>query len=230
MRFTYLPAALAVLKAVNASPVPFIEWVTVTKFITESYGYEKYTEVFPQTSIETPSTTPSATTTPTSTIPATTPTTSSTPTTPTTTSTTPTTTSTTPTTTSTTPTTTSTAPTITTSSASSSPTPATFDIFNGQGTYYDTGLGACGIVNVDTDYIVALSHELFDQYTPGGNPNRNTLCGRKINAQYQGKSVQVTVTDRCEACKYYDLDFSPSAFLQLADQSLGRIDITWDWA
>lgn len=118
----------------------------------------------------------------------------------------------------------------TTSSTESSSSTLSVSEFHGDGTFYDTGLGACGIYNVDTDYIVALSHSLFDNYTPGGNPNLNTLCGKKINAHYNGKTVQVTVTDRCEGCAYYDLDFSPSAFSQLADQDLGRIKITWDWA
>ena len=37
-----------------------------------------------------------------------------------------------------------------------------------------------------------------------------------------GKSVLVKVVDRCEGCAYYDLDFSPSAFDQLASESEGR--------
>lgn len=101
--------------------------------------------------------------------------------------------------------------------------------FSGDGTYYSTGLGACGITNVDTDYIVAISHELFDQ-TSTGNPNTNPVCGRKITAFFEGKSVEVTVTDRCEGCALHDLDFSPSAFSQIADQALGRIKITWNWS
>ncbi|KAM9908754.1 hypothetical protein OXX79_000170 [Metschnikowia pulcherrima] len=101
--------------------------------------------------------------------------------------------------------------------------------FAGDGTWYYTGLGACGWVNTDQDYIVAIGHGLFDQYTPGTNPNENTLCGKKIRAHYQGKSVEVTAVDRCEGCKPYDIDFSPAAFSQLADQSVGRIKITWEW-
>ncbi|RKP31393.1 hypothetical protein METBISCDRAFT_1989, partial [Metschnikowia bicuspidata] len=100
---------------------------------------------------------------------------------------------------------------------------------SGEGTYYATRLGACGYVNVDTDSIVALSHKLFDKYTPNGNPNRNTLCGKKINAYHEGKTVEVTVVDRCEACDERDLDFSPTAFTELADQVRGRIQITWEW-
>ncbi|KAG2735317.1 hypothetical protein G9P44_001531 [Scheffersomyces stipitis] len=99
----------------------------------------------------------------------------------------------------------------------------------GQGTYYDTGLGACGITNVDTDFIVAVSKDLFDENLTDGNPNHNPLCGKKIRAFYQGKSVDVAITDRCVGCKYNDLDFSPAAFETIADIALGRIDITWEW-
>jgi len=102
---------------------------------------------------------------------------------------------------------------------------------NGDGTYYSTGLGACGIVNRNSDYIVAVSAQLFDTY-PGNtpNPNNNPICHKQLTAHYKGKSVTVTVTDRCAGCNgVYDLDLSPSAFSVLADKSLGRIPITWNW-
>jgi hypothetical protein len=100
--------------------------------------------------------------------------------------------------------------------------------FSGQGTYYDTGLGSCGITSASTDYIVAISHELMDSsYT--ANPNNNPYCGKKIRAYRNGKSVDVTVVDRCTGCALDDLDFSPSAFLQLAATEEGRVDITWEW-
>lgn len=104
--------------------------------------------------------------------------------------------------------------------------------FTGDGTFYATGLGACGITNVDTDYICAVSHLLFDGFDgyTGGNPNSNPVCGRKITATYQGKSVTVTVTDRCVGCAMHDLDFSPSAFDNLAAESVGRLKgMTWSW-
>jgi len=43
------------------------------------------------------------------------------------------------------------------------------------------------------------------------------------------RSVVVKVVDRCEGCAYDDVDFSPSAFDQLASQSEGRVAITWEW-
>jgi len=105
--------------------------------------------------------------------------------------------------------------------------------FTGQATFYGTGLGACGITNKDTDYIAAVSMLLFDGFEgyTGGNPNNNPVCGKKIKANYQGKSVTITVTDRCVGCKMYDLDFAPKAFDQLADEALGRLSgMTWSWA
>jgi hypothetical protein len=103
--------------------------------------------------------------------------------------------------------------------------------YSGEGTYYGTGLGSCGWTNKDTDYIAAVSQLLYDTW-PGatGNPNNNPICGRYATAYYGGKSVRVKIVDRCVGCAKYDLDFSPAAFKQIADQALGRIQITWDWS
>ncbi|KAF8507575.1 expansin family protein [Hysterangium stoloniferum] len=100
----------------------------------------------------------------------------------------------------------------------------------GQGTFYATGLGACGIVNADTEYIAAVSKLLYDVVPGyfGTNPNNNPICGKKVKATYQGKSVTVVITDRCEACRPTDLDFSPSAFNTLADPAIGRLSgVSW---
>ncbi|KAG6897356.1 hypothetical protein C0992_002282 [Termitomyces sp. T32_za158] len=102
----------------------------------------------------------------------------------------------------------------------------------GQGTFYSTGLGACGIVNKDTDFIAAVSHSLFDAFPGynGVNPNTNPMCGKRVAVSYEGKSITVALTDRCTGCALTDLDFSPSAFAQLAPFSVGRLNgITWHW-
>lgn len=112
-------------------------------------------------------------------------------------------------------------------SDSSEPSGATF---SGEGTYYDPEMGACGKVNSADEMIVAISHELYDKNTPNGNPNKNTLCGKKIKASYEGKSVEVSVVDRCVGCARDDLDLSPAAFEKIADKDLGRINLTWQWA
>ncbi|TRM69955.1 RlpA-like double-psi beta-barrel-protein domain-containing protein-containing protein, partial [Schizophyllum amplum] len=92
-------------------------------------------------------------------------------------------------------------------------------------TYYAAGLGACGITNTDTDMIAAISAAYFDSY-PGAtnNPNENPICGKQIRATYGTASVVVAITDRCAGCAgQYDIDFTPSAFTQIADESLGRV-------
>ncbi|EIW81868.1 plant expansin [Coniophora puteana RWD-64-598 SS2] len=102
----------------------------------------------------------------------------------------------------------------------------------GEGTSYAVGTGACGVHNVPSDLIVAVSQQLFDTYPgyKGGNPNNNPVCGKKIKANYQGKSVTVTVEDRCTGCALTDLDFSTGAFEQLAPLSVGRLHgMTWTW-
>ncbi|RLV93214.1 hypothetical protein JA1_002649 [Spathaspora sp. JA1] len=113
-----------------------------------------------------------------------------------------------------------------TSQASSGPTGETF---SGQGTYYNPDMGACGIVNSDSDYIVAISHSMFDAAMIDGNPNHNPICGKRIRAYYGGKSVDVSIVDRCVGCAPDDLDLSPVAFDQIADPALGRIELTWQW-
>ena len=113
-------------------------------------------------------------------------------------------------------------------SASSSSGSGGSGSFSGQATYYAPGLGACGQYSTSSDLICALSHGLFDSEATA-NPNNNPFCGRQLKITYQGQSVVVTAVDRCEGCSYYDVDLSPAAFAQLAPQSLGRIDVTWEW-
>ncbi|KAG6845776.1 hypothetical protein H0H87_003830 [Tephrocybe sp. NHM501043] len=121
----------------------------------------------------------------------------------------------------------------------------------GQGTFYTTGLGACGITNTDSDAIAAVSHLLFDSFPqwirwlqpqqqshvrpkgPGNlyviflGPGFMTLTSPLTDGD---ASVTVTLTDRCEACALTDLDFSPSAFSKLAAFSVGRINnMKWVW-
>ena len=65
-------------------------------------------------------------------------------------------------------------------------------------TYYDPGLGACGKVSKDGDDVVSVSHFVFDAVGRGiSDPNGNGLCGRKIRAVREGRSVDLVVVDRC---------------------------------
>ncbi|EJD54394.1 hypothetical protein AURDEDRAFT_110058 [Auricularia subglabra TFB-10046 SS5] len=100
---------------------------------------------------------------------------------------------------------------------------------SGEGTYYDVGLGSCGIQNSASEYVVAVSQQLFDTYPgAGANPNLNPICGKQASVSYGGKSITVTIVDRCTGCAYGDLDFSTSAFAAIADMNAGRIQgIQW---
>jgi hypothetical protein len=102
---------------------------------------------------------------------------------------------------------------------------------SGEGTFYDTGLGACGFTNNDGDDIAAVSHLLFDTFPgwDGQNPNKNPMCGRQVRASRGDKSVVVTLVDRCTGCQVDDLDFSPHAYNVLGKPEEGRIKITWVW-
>jgi hypothetical protein len=102
--------------------------------------------------------------------------------------------------------------------------------FTGDGTFYSTGLGACGITNNDSQMIAAASESLFDTF-PGytsGDPNQNPICGKQVSVSYGGVTITVTLTDRCTGCAYGSLDFSPAAFDKFAAPSVGRIhNIEW---
>jgi expansin (peptidoglycan-binding protein) len=71
---------------------------------------------------------------------------------------------------------------------------------------------------------------MFDGW-PGanGNPNQNPICGRQAQITSGGKSIVVTVTDRCEGCAYGDFDLSPSAFNALQDFGVGRTGCTYQF-
>ena len=84
------------------------------------------------------------------------------------------------------------------------PLPSDRPRFFGQLTYYNPGLGACGITSSDDDRVVSVSHSLFDQYPVGSNPNANMLCKRRLRAERfdeqinANRSIDLTVVDRCK--------------------------------
>ncbi|KAJ9627558.1 hypothetical protein H2204_009597 [Knufia peltigerae] len=101
--------------------------------------------------------------------------------------------------------------------------------YTGDLTYYGPGLGACGVTSKDSDKIVAISHTVFDAVSTGSDPNQNPLCGKKIRARRDNKSVDLTVVDRCVGCKPTDLDVTIDTFAILADVDLGRVNVEWNW-
>ncbi|KAF2026321.1 hypothetical protein EK21DRAFT_74480 [Setomelanomma holmii] len=115
------------------------------------------------------------------------------------------------------------------------PLPNGAETYTGDLTYYNPGLGACGIASTDNDAVVAVSLHTFDAVQTGSDPNQNPLCNRKIRATRvdgrTGKSVSidVTVIDRCTGCQPTDLDVSPAMFDKMANSDLGRVRVTWAW-
>ncbi|KAE8350830.1 RlpA-like double-psi beta-barrel-protein domain-containing protein-containing protein [Aspergillus coremiiformis] len=101
--------------------------------------------------------------------------------------------------------------------------------YTGDLTYYDPGMGSCGISSSNSDLVCAVSHVLFDAASKGSNPNANPLCGLKIRLKREESSVDVKVVDRCVGCAVKDLDVSPAVFKKLADMDLGRVRVDWAW-
>ncbi|CUS13424.1 unnamed protein product [Tuber aestivum] len=105
------------------------------------------------------------------------------------------------------------------------------DIHVGEGTFYDTGLGSCGIVSAPSEHVCAISHLLMDSKKTG-DPNKNPFCGSTILISYNnGPKVPVKIVDRCQGCAHDDIDLSPSAFKAMgAEESAGRVKVSWTFA
>jgi len=67
-------------------------------------------------------------------------------------------------------------------------------------TWFHPGQGACGGFNGDNDFIVAISHLIW---------NNGAHCGDTISITYHGKVVQATVVDECMGCDPGHIDLSP---------------------
>lgn len=94
-------------------------------------------------------------------------------------------------------------------------------------TYYDGGLGACG-VNVDpAGNGIALPYEFM-----GTESNDNPYCGKTLTIYNPatGQSAQATVMDKCMGCTGRSIDLTPALFNTLtnSDLGLGRVSGV-DW-
>ncbi|WVQ77323.1 hypothetical protein IAR50_007007 [Cryptococcus sp. DSM 104548] len=96
------------------------------------------------------------------------------------------------------------------------------ETFTGVGTFYSTGLGACGTTSTDSDYLVALNSAQYGSGYPGPQ------CFKTITISDGSTSVSgITILDECPTCDYGSLDLSPSLFTRFADEDTGTIHITW---
>jgi hypothetical protein len=106
------------------------------------------------------------------------------------------------------------------SSECSSESPCKGDI-----TYYQAGLGACGLASDgDIENVVALPHGLM-----GTQSNGNPYCGKTITITCiaTGKTTTATVVDKCMGCDGFSIDLSNAAFLDLDDLAVGRTSAIW---
>ncbi|KAG8994680.1 hypothetical protein FRB94_008616 [Tulasnella sp. JGI-2019a] len=96
--------------------------------------------------------------------------------------------------------------------------------------YYPTGFppgdkrnvkgayGACGEQNTNNDMIIAIPAALYDS---------NDYCGRKVKITANGKSLTVTVKDRCPGCQNGHIDVAPPVFTHFASEGNGVYPIEW---
>jgi len=106
--------------------------------------------------------------------------------------------------------------------------------FEGNATVFTpqpTGLTACGYTGLTpADVVAGVAKSFFDQHQPAGdnNPHDNTLCGREIEVHYQGKIIQAKIVEECAGCtSQFDMILSTGAFSQLADPTVGTIEVLW---
>lgn len=98
------------------------------------------------------------------------------------------------------------------------------DFSNVRATWYQTGLGGCGIWNNPSDYIVALNFRMFGPNYPGPQ------CFKKIKISYGGKTAIAQITDACEACPGNGgIDMSEGLFRYFADPAGGVISVDWSY-
>jgi len=53
------------------------------------------------------------------------------------------------------------------------------------------------------------------------------ICGASVEVTGPKGTALIRIVDLCPGCAAGDIDLSPQAFAQIADTSLGRVDISW---
>jgi len=95
-------------------------------------------------------------------------------------------------------------------------------VHKGRGTWYYTGLGACGWTNSNSQLVVAMPQSLYDA-------NNGKNCGQSVYITYGSKSVTAEMVDSCPGCGGNDLDMSEATFKSLAPLSDGVIEVEWQF-
>lgn len=106
--------------------------------------------------------------------------------------------------------------------------------YEGDMTYYATGLGACGWTNYISDKIAAVSYDIFDSYDAEegeGGSNSNPVCGKTVTITgVDGNPYVATIVDRCPGCDSGSLDLSQDFFNNVTSNGDGRVhNVKWVW-
>jgi len=90
-------------------------------------------------------------------------------------------------------------------------------------------VGACGIINDESDYVVAIGHHIWDTAQTSLSPGKNPYCGKKIAATLSatGKTVTVTIVDKCAGCNDESLDFSGGAWDDIINRAAPFEGLRW---
>ncbi|KAI1806781.1 hypothetical protein F4811DRAFT_509191 [Daldinia bambusicola] len=108
--------------------------------------------------------------------------------------------------------------------------------FDGEITYYNAALGACGYEDEgkdDSENIVAIPKQFWDNISTatsyGINQPAHPLCDKTITiTASNGKTTKAKIRDRCDGCVNLAIDVTPHTFLDLFDSlDGGRLDCSW---
>ncbi|KAM0790003.1 hypothetical protein ACM66B_005333 [Microbotryomycetes sp. NB124-2] len=115
--------------------------------------------------------------------------------------------------------------TTTAQSSTSSVSVSPVQTFTGWATYFwqNGNYGNCGIKSLDSSSVVALPTKTYAN---------GIHCGQqvRITRKSTGKTIIATVQDSCPTCvTNTSLDLSYGAFIQLATEEEGMVEISWSW-
>jgi hypothetical protein len=98
--------------------------------------------------------------------------------------------------------------------------------FSGDMTWYNLGLGSCGIDDSGLDTttnIVAIASDVM-----GAASNGNPMCGKTITVSANGKTATALVHDKCPGCNGHSIDASEALFIEIfGDTGVGRGTVSW---
>ncbi|KAI1136155.1 hypothetical protein F5Y05DRAFT_112341 [Hypoxylon sp. FL0543] len=110
-------------------------------------------------------------------------------------------------------------------------------LFQGDITYYNAALGACGYSDTgkdDTTNIVAIPMDFWDSISTatsfGLNEPAHPLCDKTITiTASNGKKTTAVIRDRCQGCKGHAIDVTPHTFMDLfGSLDGGRLECSWE--